>query len=177
GAEVVSLDPRTFGEVVDSVHLLAGKLGVVERGEEIAARMRDTVEGVASAVRGLPSPRVFFAEWLEPAFCAGHWLPEMIELAGGVDVLGRRGEPSWSTTWETVFALEPDLVVVAPCGFDAEQAAARAEGIEWPCRAVAVDGDGYYSRPAPRLADGVEQLAHLFHPTTVPDPGLPAIAL
>lgn len=177
GAEVVSLDPRTFGDVADSVRTLAAKLGVVERGEEIAVRMLGTAEEVASAVRGLPRPRVFFAEWLEPPFCAGHWLPEMIELAGGVDVLGRPGEPSHQTTWETVFALEPEMVVAGPCGFGVEDAAARAEGIEWPCPAVAVDGDGYYSRPAPRLADGVRQLAHLLHPDVVPDSGLPAIQL
>ena len=177
GAEVVSLDPRTFGDVADSVRTLAAKLGVVERGEEIAVRMLGTAEEVASAVRGLPRPRVFFAEWLEPPFCAGHWLPEMIELAGGVDVLGRPGEPSHQTTWETVFALEPEMVVAGPCGFGVEDAAARAEGIEWPCPAVAVDGDGYYSCPAPRLADGVRQLAHLLHPDVVPDSGLPAIQL
>jgi iron complex transport system substrate-binding protein len=177
GAEVVSLDPRTVGDVVDSIRQLAGKLGAVERGEEIAERMLNTVEEVALAVRRLGPPRVFFAEWLEPPFCAGHWLPEMIELARGIDVLGRPGEPSHSTTWETVFALEPELVVVGPCGFGAEDAAARAERIEWPCPTVAVDGDGYYSRPGPRLADGVRQLGHLFHPEAVPDPGLPAIPL
>src|SRR6185437_431336 len=113
-------------------------------------------------VRGMPPPRVFFAEWLEPPFCAGHWLPEMIDWAGGEDVLGRPGEPSPATTWETVFALDPELIIVGPCGFGVEEAAARAEAIEWPCRAVAVDGDGYFSRPAPRLADGVRQLAQLF---------------
>jgi iron complex transport system substrate-binding protein len=177
GAEVVSLDPRTFGDVVDSVRLLAGKLGAVERGEEIVARMLDTVERVPAAVREKPPVRVFFAEWLEPPFCAGHWLPEMIQLAGGADVLGRPGRPSHATTWQTVFALEPELVVVGPCGFGAEDAAARAAAIDWPCPAVAVDGDAYYSRPAPRLADGFRQLAHLFHPDAVPDPGMPAIRL
>jgi iron complex transport system substrate-binding protein len=177
GAEVVSLDPRTFADVVESVRLLADRLGAVERGDEIAARMLYTVEAVASAVRGLPRPRVFFAEWLEPPFCAGHWLPEMVELAGGANVLGRPGEPSYATSWETVFGFAPELVVVGPCGFGVEEAAARAEGIEWPCAAVAVDGDAYYSRPAPRLADGVRQLAHLFHPDAVPDPGLPRIPL
>ena len=177
GAEVVSLDPRTFGDVTDSVRLLAGKLGVGGRGEEIAGRMQETVERVASAVRGLRRRRVFFAEWLEPPFCAGHWLPEMIELAGGTDVLGRPGHASHATTWETVFRSEPELVIVGPCGFDAEEAAARSAAIEWPCRAVAVDGDSYYSRPAPRLADGVRQLGHLLHPDAVPDPGLPEIPL
>jgi iron complex transport system substrate-binding protein len=177
GAEVISLDPRTFGEVADSVRVLAARLGVAERGDEIAARMRETAERAAVAVRGLPRRRVFFAEWLEPPFCAGHWLPEMIGLAGGVDVLGRSGEPSFATSWETVFALEPELVVVGPCGFGADDAAARASEIDWPVPAVAVDGDGYYSRPGPRLADGVVQLAHLFHRDAVPDPALPAILL
>src|ERR1700744_828877 len=101
----------------------------------------------------------------------------MIELAGGHDVLGTPAEPSHATTWETVFALEPELVVVGPCGFGVEEAASRAEGIAWPCRAVAVDGDGYYSRPGPRLAEGMRQLAYLFHPDAVPDPRLPAIEL
>jgi len=177
GAEVVALDPRTFGDVADSVRLLAAKVGAVDRGEELAARMMDTAARVAAAVRELPPARVFFAEWLEPVFCAGHWLPEMIQLAGGVDVIGKPGRPSHATTWETVFALEPELVVVGPCGFGADEAADRARDIEWPCPAVAVDGNGYYSRPAPRLADGVRQLAHLFHPGAVPDPGLPAIRL
>jgi iron complex transport system substrate-binding protein len=177
GAEVVSLDPRTFGEVAESVRMLARALGVPERGEKLAARMLTAADDVAAAVGGLPRRNVFFAEWLDPPFCAGHWLPEMVELAGGRDVLGRPGEPSHPTTWETVFAAEPELVVVGPCGFDAEEAARRAAGIEWPCPAVAVDGDGYYSRPAPRLADGVRQLAHLLHPDAVADPGLPAIEL
>jgi iron complex transport system substrate-binding protein len=176
-AEVVSLDPRTLIEVAESVRLLGSKLGVAERGEELAARMLATVEEVAASVRGLPTRRVFFAEWLEPPFCAGHWLPEMIELAGGVDVLGRAGQSSHSTTWETVRDLGPELVIVGPCGFDVAQAAERACEIEFWCPAVAVDGDAYYSRPAPRLAEGVRQLAHLFHRDVVPDPGLPAITL
>src|SRR5262249_31546058 len=177
GAEVVSLDPRTFTDVADSVRVLASRLGVHERGEEIASGMLERANRVASGVGGVPGPGVFFAEWLGPPFCAGHWLPEMIELAGGADVLGRSGQPSHPTTWEAVFRLEPELAIVGPCGFDAEEAAGRAAAMEWPCPAVAVDGDGDYSRPAPRLADGVRQLAHLFHPSAVPDPGLPEIPL
>jgi iron complex transport system substrate-binding protein len=177
GAEVISLDPRTFGEVADAVRALGARLGAAGRGGEVADRMEATAGRAAAAVSGLPQRRVFFAEWLEPPFCAGHWLPEMIGLAGGADVLGRCGEPSFATSWETVLALEPELIVLGPCGFGADDAAARASGIEWPVPAVAVDGDGYYSRPGPRLADGVVQLAHLFHPDAVPDPGLPAIPL
>ena len=177
GAEVVSLDPRTLAEVAESVRTLAGRLGAVDRGEQLAAQMRETVEKAAESVRGLKPRRVFFAEWIDPPFCAGHWLPEMIELAGGTDVLGAPGRPSYPTTWDTVIAHEPELVVIAPCGFDAEGAADRAAELRLPCPAVAVDADSYYSRPAPRLAEGVRQLAHLFHPQAAPDPGLPAIVL
>jgi iron complex transport system substrate-binding protein len=177
GAEVLSLDPRTLGEVVESVRVLGTRLGAAERGRERAAQMLGELADVAAAVRGARRLRLFFAEWIDPPFCAGHWLPEMIELAGGEDVMGRHAEPSHVTRWQEVLSLEPELVVVAPCGFDAEEAATRAAGLELPCPAVAVDGDAYYSRPAPRLAAGVRQLAHLMHPDRVPDPGLPAIPL
>jgi iron complex transport system substrate-binding protein len=177
GADVISLDPRAFGEVADSIRLLGGRLGAAERGNEIADRMWATVRKVSAAVDGSARRRVFFAEWLDPPFCAGHWLPEMIEMAGGVDVLGRGGRQSFATSWERVFSLEPEMIVVGPCGFSAEEAAARAASIDWPVPAIAVDGDGYYSRPGPRLAEGVRQLAHLFVPDTISDPGMPAIPL
>ena len=177
GAEVLSLDPRTLDGVAESVRTLAVRLGVAARGEAIAESMLDTVEHVGGLVRGLPRRRVFFAEWIEPPFCAGHWLPEMIEIAGGVDVLGQAGEPSRSVSWDEAFALAPELVIVGPCGFGVDEAASRAADLTFPCPAVAVDGDAYYSRPAPRLADGVRQLAHLLHPEVAPDPGLPGIAL
>jgi iron complex transport system substrate-binding protein len=177
GAEVLSLDPRTLGEVAASVSTLALRLGVPERGEGIVTAMRQTIAATAALVSGLPRRKVFFAEWIEPPFCSGHWLPEMIELAGGSDVLGIAGMPSRSTTWGEVLACEPELIVIGPCGFGAEDAAERAAGLDLPCPAIAVDGDSYYSRPAPRLADGVRQLAHLFHPEVVPDPGLPALLL
>ena len=176
-AEVLSLDPRTIGEVAASVRRLAARLGAVAEGDRIAERMARSIEETADAVRGLPSRPIFFAEWLDPPFCAGHWLPEMIALAGGRDVIGTEGIPSRSVTWEEVLALGPELVVLGPCGFGAEEAAERAAGLELPCPAVVVDGDSYFSRPAPRLADGVRQLAHLFHPDVVPDPGLPTIWL
>src|SRR5436190_6130255 len=177
GAEVLSLDPRTLAEVAESVRLLALRLGAPERGRKAAALMLEEIEGGAAAVRGMEQRRVFFAEWIDPPFCAGHWLPEMIELAGGVDVLGRGGEPSHPTTWDAVRAARPELVVVAPCGLGAEEAAAAGAGLELDCPAVAVDADGYFVRPGPRLAEGVAQLAPLFHPAHAPDPGLPAIPL
>jgi iron complex transport system substrate-binding protein len=175
--EVLSLDPRTLGDVIESVRTLAARLGVPARGEETAASMAATLAAVATSVQGRPPRRVFFAEWIEPPFCAGHWLPEMIELAGGIDVLGRVGEPSHATSWEVVRALRPELIVLGPCGFGVEEAANRAIGLDLPCPAVIVDGDSYYSRPAPRLADGARQLAFLLHPEVAEDPGLPSRAL
>jgi iron complex transport system substrate-binding protein len=175
GVPVLSLDPRTLGEVAESVRLLASHLGVAARGDEIAARMLATVAAVAASVRGRPRRRVFFAEWIDPPFCAGHWLPEMIARAGGEDTLGRAGQPSRTTTWDEVRASEPELVIIGPCGFGIDQAALRSAEIVLECPAIAVDGDAYYSRPSPRLADGVRQLAHLLHPDVAPDPGLPVI--
>ena len=176
-AEVISLDPRTLVEVAETIRLLGSRLGASERGDELATRMLVTIAEIAETVHGLPKRRVFFAEWIDPPFCAGHWLPEMIDLAGGLDVFGRAAQPSHPTSWEAVRSAQPELVIVGPCGFDVVRAAARAGQIEFPCRAVAVDGDAYYSRPAPRLADGVRQLAHLIHPERAPDPGLPEIEL
>jgi iron complex transport system substrate-binding protein len=175
--EVLSLDPHTLGDIADSVRLLGSRLGVPERADAIADGMLLTIEDAAASVEGLPRRRVFFAEWVEPPFCAGHWLPEMIEIAGGTDVLGRAGQPSYPTTWEQVLSLEPELVVFGPCGFGVDEAAARAAEVRLPCPSVAVDGDAYYSRPAPRVAEGIRQLAHLFHPEAAPDPGLPAVRI
>jgi iron complex transport system substrate-binding protein len=177
--EVLSLDPRTFADVADSVLALARRLGVERRGIAIAREMWTKARAVQRAVAGAARPRVFLAEWIDPPYCGGHWIPEMIELAGGVPVLGAAGEPAYPLSWGDVAAAEPELVVIAPCGFDAEQSAQRAahSRLELPCRVVAVDADGYYSRPAPRLADGVRQLGHLLHPDRVADPGLPAIGL
>jgi iron complex transport system substrate-binding protein len=164
GARVVSLDPRTLGEVAGSVRELAAALGVPDRGEAVARRLLERVAAVRERVAGLPERRVFVAEWLDPPFAAGHWIPEMVAAAGGRDVLGRAGEPSRPTTWDEVAAAAPELVVLAPCGFDARRAAQEASGLELPWPAVPVDANRYFARPAPALADGVEQLARILHP-------------
>ena len=125
-------------------------------------------------MRGLARPRVFVAEWLDPPFTAGHWVPEMVDLAGGDEVLGRARERSFATTWGAVAAAAPQLIVLAPCGFDVERTVAEAGGVPaLGARVVAVDGDAAYSRPGPRVAEGVAQLAHLLHPDEVPAPSLP----
>jgi iron complex transport system substrate-binding protein len=126
-------------------------------------------------VEGRPARRIFVAEWVDLPFAAGHWMPEMVAAAGGRDVLGRPGQPSFAVTWDEVFTLEPELVVVAACGFDAQRGAREVEGLDLPAPAVAVDANAYYSRPAPRVADGVRQLGFLLHPEVCRDPGLPAV--
>ena len=116
GAEVISLDPRTLAEVATSVVTLATRLGASAAGQAIVERMHQKVDMTTALVRDLPRRRVFFAEWLDPPFCAGHWLPEMIEHAGGSDVLGQAGAPSHPTTWGEVTAREPELSPSAPAG-------------------------------------------------------------
>ena len=180
GAEVLSLDPRTLDEVAASVAALAARLGVArarrgDRGTQMLGDDRARPPRRCAACRGGASSS---PSGSSRRSAPGTGCPEMIELAGGADVLGQAGQPSHSTTWDEVLALEPELVVLGPCGFDAERGGRRARpSLELPCPAVAVDGDAYYSRPAPRLADGVRQLAHLFHPGAAADPGLPEFPL
>jgi iron complex transport system substrate-binding protein len=177
GTEVFSMNPRSMEDVIASVVDLAQRLGVQERGQMVADGMRGKIETVRAAVERVARPRVFVAEWMDPPYGSGHWLPEMVEAAGGNNLLSRPGEYSFPTTWETVLAEDPELIVLAACGFDIEQALERTGELCLPVRTVAVDGDAYYSRPAPRIADGVRQLAYLLHPTAVADPGLPAVEL
>jgi len=177
GTDVFSMNPRSFDEVVDGVTMLAERLGVRERGLAVAEAMHATVASVRTAVAGFERPRVFVAEWMDPPYASGHWLPEMVEAAGGTNILGKPGEHSFATTWETVLGEEPELIVLAPCGLGLDEAVEAATELRLPVRAVVVDGAAHFSRPAPRLADGVRQLAYLIHPEAVADPGLPYAVL
>jgi iron complex transport system substrate-binding protein len=173
--ETVSLDPRDLTEIEESIRMLARHLGVAARGEQVAQAMHHRIDFVHQLVRGLPRQRVFVAEWLDPPFAAGHWVPEMVDLAGGDEVLGRPRERSYATTWAAVAAAAPQLVVLAPCGFDLERTVSEAGAVPaMGARVVAVDGDAAYSRPGPRVAEGVAQLAHLLHPDDVEAPALPS---
>jgi len=182
GATVISLDPSTLDEVAASIETLARALGVPERGSELAGQMRRSIDEVRRATAGLPRPRVFVAEWIDPPFVPGHWLPDMIDAAGGEALLAEPHRPSHPTTWDAVTAADPELLVIAPCGFGVDEAVRRSAHLDFEriapnARVVVVDGDAYYSRPGPRLADGVRQLGHLLHPEAVPNPGLPLVAL
>jgi iron complex transport system substrate-binding protein len=173
--DVVSLDPSTLGEVLADVTRLADAAGAPEAGELLAREAADRMAAVERAVDGAGRPRVAALEWLDPVYIGGHWVPQMIELAGGEDLLGLPGERSRTVEWAEVEAVAPELVVSMPCGYYAEQAAAetvrfreRLAGLG--ARVVAVDAAAYFSRPGPRLVEGVELLGHLLHPDRVPAP-------
>lgn len=177
-AEVVAVDAHTLVEIQQRISRLADLLGVPARGSAVVAEMDAKVAAVRECVAGATAHAVFVAEWLDPPYAAGHWIPEMVSVAGGREVLGRTGAPSYPTSWESVHEQRPELVVVAPCGFDHRRAAREAALLPpLGCRAVAVDSNAYYARPGPRLADGVAQLAFLIHPERVTDPGLPYVEL
>ena len=125
------------------------------------------------AVRAQPRPRVAALEWLDPVYVAGHWTPQLIELAGGEDALGMPGEPSRTASWEELAAAEPQIVVAMPCGYDAARAHSEALAYAEPLaalrtqRVVAVNASAYFSRPGPRLVEGLELLAAILHPGAV----------
>jgi iron complex transport system substrate-binding protein len=172
---VISLDPSTIGEVLADVPRLAEAAGAPEAGERLVAEAGDRIAAVEDAVTGLPRPRVVALEWLDPIFLGGHWVPQQIELAGGEDPLGHPGEKSRTAAWEEVEAARPDVVVSMPCGLYAEEAAAetlrhRDRLAPLGARVHAVDAAAYFSRPGPRLVDGVELLGHILHPEAVPAP-------
>ena len=173
---VISLDPTTYGETVGDVRTVAQATGAKDAALELIARTARRVDLVRLAIRGAPRPRVAALEWLDPVFVGGHWVPQMIELAGGEDVLGLPGEKSRVAEWAEVEAVRPEVVVSMPCGYYAEQAAKEPMGHAdrlvalRPELVVAVDAAAYFSRPGPRLVDGVELLAHLFHPDRVEPP-------
>jgi iron complex transport system substrate-binding protein len=183
--QVISLDPHTLGEVLGDVRTLAEAAEARDAGVDLVQDAASRIDRVRLAVRGAEPVRVAALEWLDPIYVAGHWTPQLIEYAGGTDLLGMPGEHSERRSWEEVAAASPEVVVVMPCGYDAERAAEEAyeyadELAELGARrVVAVDAAGYFSRPGPRLIDGLELLAHVLHPDRLPEApeGLVEIAL
>jgi iron complex transport system substrate-binding protein len=172
---VLALDPHTLGESLADVRTVAQATRRRDEGIALIARAAGRIDRVRLAVRGARRRTVVALEWLDPVFVAGHWTPQLIEYAGGIDLLGSPGEASVRLDWATVAAAEPDIVVVMPCGYDApralEEARAHADRLSAlrASRVVAVDAAAYFSRPGPRLIDGLELLAHILHPRRVPD--------
>src|SRR6185436_12754503 len=151
--QVISLDPRTLGEVLGDVRALAEATGRRDAGVALVQDAAARIDRVRLAVRDCRRPRVAALEWLEPVYVAGHWTPQLIELAGGLDVLGMPGEHSERRSWAEVAAAAPDVVVVMPCGYDEERAHAEALQFGGKLAAlgagqvVAVDAAAYFSRP------------------------------
>jgi iron complex transport system substrate-binding protein len=176
-AEVVSLDPSSLEEVLDGVLQVGKAAGVPGRAEEVVAGLRDRLASVQAAVAGLERPRVFALEWGDPPFNGGHWVPEMLQVAGAEAVLACPGAPSVRVAWAQIEAAAPQVVVFMPCGYDLRAAVeeagrtllARPElaGVE---AIIAVDASAYCSRPGPRLVDGVEILAAALHPERLSPP-------
>jgi iron complex transport system substrate-binding protein len=173
---VVSLDPHTLGEVRGDVRTLAQAVDAKDAGVDLVQDAAARVDRVRLATRGGKRPRVAALEWLDPVFVGGHWVPQLIEYAGGEDMLGLAGEPSEERSWAEVVAARPHLVVVMPCGYDTERGFEEAErygdalaglGAE---RIVVADAAAWFSRPGPRLIEGLEWLGHVLHPDRLPQP-------
>jgi iron complex transport system substrate-binding protein len=173
--EVLALDPHTLGEVLGDVRTLAEATDTRDAGVDLVQDAASRIDRVRLAVRAAQPVRVAALEWLDPVFVAGHWTPQLIEYAGGVDLLGMPGEHSEQRSWDEVRAAAPEVVVVMPCGYDADRAHAEAETYADELaelgarRIVAVDAAAHFSRPGPRLVEGLEVLAHVLHPDRLPD--------
>jgi iron complex transport system substrate-binding protein len=173
--QVLSLDPHTVGEMLGDVRTLAQATDAKEAGVALVQDAASRIDRVRLAVRAAEPVRVAALEWLDPVFVAGHWTPQLIEYAGGLDVLGLPGEHSEQRSWDEVRAAAPEVVVVMPCGYDADRALAEAEAFADELeslgarRIVAVDAAGLFSRPGPRLINGLELLGHILHPDRLPE--------
>jgi iron complex transport system substrate-binding protein len=184
---LVNLEPQSLGEVLDAIRQVGEAAGVADRAPDVIDRLRARVDRVASrAAVAASRPRVALLEWLDPPFSCGHWSPELVRLAGGVEGLGREGVASRTLRWDEVIAWQPEIVVVACCGFDVERTMQDVAGLDtvpgWsdlPAvrhgRVLVADGSQYFSRPGPRLVDSLEILAHAIDADRHPlPPGLPA---
>jgi iron complex transport system substrate-binding protein len=171
-ADVVSLDPHTIGDIFATITEVGRRAGVPERADAVVSELRARLAAVERALSGRPRVATLALEWTDPLFVAGHWLPEMVELAGGRPLLGPPGAHSRAIEWSEAIAASPAAVVVAPCGFGLDAARVQAAGLP-PipgARLVAVDAAGCFVRPGPRVVDGVEALAAVLHPSA----GLPS---
>ena len=175
-ARVLSLDPSGLDEVIDCVETVAAAAGVPERGASVTRDLRLRLARLRDAVTGLPPVRTLTLEWSDPAFVGGHWVPEMVDAAGGVDVLGAARQKSRTVPWTEIADAAADVVVFMPCGYDLDAAVAEGKGLlereelQAADRVYAVDATGYFSRPGPRLVDGVELLTWALHPEAGPEP-------
>src|SRR5438132_1502643 len=170
--QVLSLTPRNFAEIEENILAIGNATGREAAAQQLIDDNRARLARVREAVVNARRRPVTFLEWTEPLFCAGHWVPEMITTAGGDDPLGQLAADSRRITWDDVAASDPEIVIVAPCGYGLQEAIAVANRLPHITDAAvyAVDANAYFARPGPRVAEGVELLAHLFHPELFPWP-------
>jgi iron complex transport system substrate-binding protein len=183
--EVIDFSPTTLDHVLACIIGLGARFNAEAAADELTGVMRSRLDRVRAALAEVETyPRVFISEWLEPPYAAGHWVPDMVEIARGTEVAGMSGEPSYRMRWSDVAGLEPDVVVLAPCGFDLDRTLSEIVTLDLSAnllgtvarqesRVFAVDANANFSRPGPRLVDGVELLAYLLHPDAFSDPGIP----
>ncbi|MEO5511758.1 MAG: cobalamin-binding protein [Longimicrobiales bacterium] len=180
-AVVESLDAHTIGDIFATIHQVARAASVPERGEAVVAGLRRRLDAVSAALAGAEHPTVLGLEWLDPPFAPGHWVPEMIELSGGRCLAGKTGSHSDQIEWKDLASLDPDVLVIMPCGYDVERSRIDADANADHLRAAApraiaegrayvVNGSSYFNRSGPRVVDGVEILAGLLHPERCPVP-------
>jgi len=166
--KLISLEPTTLGEVFDNISLVGELTDRQDAARETVRELRNRVGRVQERVRGLKRPKVYAMEWLDPPFTAGHWVPEMVEIAGGDEVLGKAAAKSERITPDRVLEASPEIIVLMPCGFSLERTIQEYKRTTflpgWTGEVYAVDGSSYFNRPGPRLVDGVEILAEIFHP-------------
>jgi iron complex transport system substrate-binding protein len=170
-ADVLTLDPRSLGEVLDSILAVGQAAGVPDRAARLVGELRARLARTAARVAGRRRPRVAVVEWVDPPFTAGHWVPDLVRAAGGQPVAARPGAPSVQTSWAEIAAAAPEFIVVAPCGYHLPGAIEQARDVAraLPGAAVwAIDADGIVVRPGPRLVHGVEAIASILYPA---DPG------
>ena len=170
--QVLSLTPRSFAEIEENILAIGGATERIGAAEKLIDDNRARLARVRKAVSGVQPKCITFLEWTEPLYCAGHWVPEMITAAAGDDPLGQLGGDSRRITWDDVAASDPEIIIVAPCGYGLQDAIAVANRLPRinDAAVYAVDANAYFARPGPRVAEGVELLAHLFHPELFPWP-------
>jgi len=172
---ILSLTPHTLGDVLRNVRELGLAIGCNAEAERLIRDAEQRLDRIRAKTSGLRRARVFCMEWTDPIYCSGHWVPEMVEIAGGSDAIARKGDDSVRVAWEEVVAVAPEVLVIAPCGFDLAHAKQQASTLPqlpgWETvpavhsgRVYVVDANSYFARPGLRLVDGTELLAHLVHP-------------
>jgi iron complex transport system substrate-binding protein len=181
GTKIVSLEPTNMEEIVDNILLVGRMTGKQGEAEKLASQMLQRINRVREKTQTLKNkPRIFLMEWLQPPWAGGHWIPQMVDYAGGLDGLGRLGKPSHRIEWDEVVEYQPEVIVLSPCGFNANQVMEGAHVLAsyqgWEkipafqsSRIYAVNASAYFSRSGPRVVDGLEILAHLMHPEMFPE--------